>query len=55
VIKTFQQEFTDFDKLTESKNVIIADGLAGFRAVELANTIYRITESKQPICLDSPF
>ncbi len=54
-IKSFQQELTDFVKLCEGKPGIIADGFSGFRAVEIANAIYRSTEGKQMIRLASPF
>ena len=55
VTKTFQHEFTDFVKLTAGKNGTIADGFAGFRAVEIANAIYRSSEERQSIRLVSPF
>lgn len=55
VIKSFQQELTDFVKLCEGKQGIIADGFSGFRAVEIVDAIYRSTEEKQMIRLVSPF
>ncbi|MBA3767243.1 MAG: Gfo/Idh/MocA family oxidoreductase, partial [Acidobacteria bacterium] len=55
VVKTFQQELTDFVKLCEGKPGIIADGFSGFRAVEIVDAIYRSTEEKQMIRLTSPF
>lgn len=56
VIKTFQQEFGDFVKLCDGRQAgIIADGFSGFRAVEIANAVYRSTEEKQPIRLADPF
>ena len=47
VIKSFQQELTDFVKLCEGKQGIIADGFSGFRAVEIADAVYRSTVEKQ--------
>jgi hypothetical protein len=54
-IKSFQQELTDFLKLCDGKQGIIADGFAGFRAVEIAHAVYRSTEEKQMIRLAPPF
>ncbi len=54
--KTFQQEFNDFIKLCEGrKSNDIADGFAGFRAVEIANAVYRSTEERQAVRLTPPF
>ncbi len=53
--QAFQQEFTDFAGLCEGRKGIIADGFAGFRAVEIANAVYRSTEEKQSIRLAPPF
>ncbi|HEY6118331.1 MAG TPA: Gfo/Idh/MocA family oxidoreductase [Pyrinomonadaceae bacterium] len=55
VIKSFQQELTDFVKLCEGKQGIIADGFSGLRAVEIADAVYRSTEEKRMIRLTSPF
>jgi predicted dehydrogenase len=55
VIKTFQQELNDFVKLCKGKPGIIADGFSGFRAVEIANAIYRSSEEKRMIHLAPPF
>ena len=42
-------------QLCNGKNGTIADGFAGFRAVEIANAIYRSTVEKQTIRLVPPF
>jgi predicted dehydrogenase len=55
VIKTFRQEFTDFVNLCNGRKGIIADGFSGFRAVEIANAIYRSAEKREVIRLASPF
>ena len=55
VEKTFRHEFLDFVRLCEGKTGIIADGFSGFRAVEIANAIYRSTEEKRSIRLVMPF
>ena len=41
VIWMFQQELTDFVRLTRGEQSAIADGVAGCRAVEIANAVYR--------------
>jgi predicted dehydrogenase len=53
--KAFRQEFLDFVGLCHGKNGTIADGFSGFRAVEIANAVYRCTMEKQPIRLTAPF
>ena len=49
VIQMFRQEFTDFVRLTRGKESAIADGVAGLRAVEIANAVYR--SSKEHIAI----
>ena len=55
VVETFRQEFMDFVRLCGGEKGAIADGFSGFRAVEIANAIYRSTEDKQLIRLVTPF
>jgi predicted dehydrogenase len=52
---TFKKEFMDFVKLCQGQNGTIADGFAGFRAVEIANAVYRSTKDRKAIKLTSPF
>lgn len=54
-VKMFQQEFADFVKLVDGHHGAIADGFAGFRAVEIANAIYQSTLEKASIRLAEPF
>ncbi len=55
VVETFRQELTDFIALAAgAKPTAIADGYAGFRAVEIANAIYRSTAAKQTVALLTP-
>jgi predicted dehydrogenase len=52
VIETFRQELTDFISLSrDGKGSRIADGYAGFRAVEIANAVYRSSVEKRSITL----
>ncbi len=53
--RSLRQELADFVKLTQGKNGTIADGFAGFRAVEIADAIYRSSEEKRAISLADPF
>jgi predicted dehydrogenase len=55
VVQMFQEEFADFVKLTAGQQGAIADGFAGFRAVEIANAVYQSTLEKQSIRLAAPF
>lgn len=55
VERTFRSEFADFLDLCKGKKRDIADGFDGFRAVEIANAVYRCTEEKQSILLEKPF
>jgi predicted dehydrogenase len=55
-IGAFQQEFRDFVNLTEGHtDGIIADAFAGFRAVEIADAVYRSDTEKKSISLVQPF
>ena len=54
VVKCFQQEIDDFVRLCQGQPGTIADGYAGFRAVEIANAIYRSTEEKRSVRLTQP-
>jgi len=52
VIETFFRELTDFVKLCHGDSSgCIADGAAGLRAVEIADTIYRSSAEKRQITL----
>ena len=55
-IQTFKEEFSDFVQLAQGVNgkYIIADGFAGFRAVEIANAVYRGSQERKPIYLIDP-
>ncbi|MCZ6766804.1 MAG: Gfo/Idh/MocA family oxidoreductase, partial [bacterium] len=53
--RTFHSEFADFLKLCKGEKGDIADGFDGFRAVEIANAVYRCTEEKKSIRLENPF
>ena len=55
VKQTFQREFSDFIRLCEGKTGVIADGFSGFRAVEIANAVYRSSKEKRSIRLVVPF
>jgi len=54
-IRGFRQEFRDFIALCEGRRNIIADGFDGFRAVEIANAIYRCNQEKCAVHLVDPF
>lgn len=57
-MQTFQKEFTDFLALSNGKPneaKTIADGFAGFRAVEIANAVYQSTAERRPVRLATPF
>ena len=52
VIDTFRQELTDFISLAAGGPAgTIADGFAGFRAIEIANAVYRSTAEQKTIGL----
>jgi len=55
VIETFRQELSDFIALAAGEErSAIADGYAGFRAIEIANAVYRSTAEKRPVSLLFP-
>lgn len=54
-IRGFRREFQDFIALCEGRRNIIADGFDGFRAVEIANAIYRCNQEKCAVHLADPF
>lgn len=53
--KAFRQEFADFIRLCAGHQETIADGFSGFRAVEIANAVYRSARERQPVKLAPPF
>ena len=52
-VRTFLQEFTDFIELTKNREGggVIAQGIDGYRSIEIANAIYRASETGQPVTL----
>ena len=51
----FQEELRDFVRLAAGdEQVALADGFAGWRAVEIAHAVYRSTATGQAITLPSP-
>lgn len=48
---SFEDELVDFLRMTRGERTNLADGLAGFRAVEMANAVYQSTRSGQPVTL----
>jgi len=54
--QAFQEEFSDFVGLCEGRQGgIIADAFSGFRAVEIADAVYRSSAEKKSISLVPPF
>jgi predicted dehydrogenase len=54
----FQEELQDFVRLAQgapASSLTLADGFAGFRAVEIANAVYQSSASGQPVRLAEPF
>jgi len=54
----FQEELRDFIQIVRGEpasGVRLADGFAGFRAVEIANAVYESSASGQPVRLAEPF
>lgn len=51
VVRMFQEELTDFVRLTRGEKTEVADGFAGFRAVEIAHAVYRSSEAHTVIRL----
>ena len=55
VERAFRDELADFVRLCGGENGTIADGFAGFRAVEIASAVYRSAEEKRSVRLAEPF
>ena len=54
VVQTFLEEYRDFRGLIDGKPGIIADGFAGFRAIEIANAICSSSSNGQSVRLSAP-
>lgn len=55
VVETFRQELIDFMALCRGGQAgSIADGFAGFRAVEIANAVYRSSAETRMVTLSAP-
>ncbi|MBI3664884.1 MAG: hypothetical protein HY236_01445, partial [Acidobacteria bacterium] len=57
-VMAFQEELQDFVRLAEGREaggVALADGFAGFRAVEIANAVYESTATGLPVRLAETF
>ena len=50
---TFEEELADFLRMIDGATVPLADGLAGLRAVEIANAVYESNASGRPVLLSS--
>ena len=48
---SFQDELADFLRMLRGERVALADGFAGFRAVEIANAVYESTRTGSPVQL----
>jgi predicted dehydrogenase len=48
---SFQDELADFLRMVEGERTALADGVAGFRAVEIANAVYESNSSGGPVKL----
>lgn len=55
VERTFRQEIKDFTRYCDGQPGTLADGFAGFRAVEIAHAVYRCTQVQEPVRLAAPF
>lgn len=53
--KSLRDELADFVRLTQGEKTSIADGFAGFRAVEIANAIYQSSADKKLVRLVDQF
>ncbi len=53
--RALQEEFRDFVGLCAGRKGIIADGFSGFRAVEIANAVYRSSKERQAVRMTAPF
>jgi predicted dehydrogenase len=50
---SFEEELGDFLRMTRGEKTHLADGVAGFRAVEMAHAVYESTRSGQPVRLSA--
>jgi predicted dehydrogenase len=52
-VRTFLQEFTDFIELTKNREGggVIAQATDGYRSIEIANAVYRASETGQTVAL----
>ena len=48
---SFQEELADFLRMINGETVPLADGFAGFRAVEIANAVYQSSAESRVISL----
>lgn len=48
---SFQDELADFLRMVAGEKTALADGVAGFRAVEMANAVYESSKTGKPISL----
>ncbi len=55
-LQSFQEELKDLLRLIAgNQDVVLADGIAGLRAVEVAHAVYQSTQEGQPIQIRDPF
>lgn len=50
---SFEEELVDFLRMTRGEKTSLADGVAGFRAVEMANAVYESSRQGQPVRLSA--
>lgn len=55
VLRTFIEEFRDFRGLVEGRRGTLAEGFDGFRAVEMAQAVYRSSADERAVRLCDPF
>lgn len=48
---SFQEELADFLRMVNGEKTPLADGVAGFRAVEMANAVYESSKTGKPVPL----
>jgi predicted dehydrogenase len=48
---SFEEELADFLRMTRGEKTNLADGVAGFRAVEIAHAVYQSTKTGSPVRL----
>jgi predicted dehydrogenase len=48
---SFQDELVDFLRMVNGEKTHLADGVAGFRAVEMANAVYESSKTGKPVSL----